>query len=617
MTPAAIICPFFDHHHQLRSIGLSNLGKRARMRIKPKVLYSLIGAVALLTLAIVIIIVVVVVLAKKSPDSDTGSKEKDTESGDKNTEEDDRGLKAIYGDEQPTPFPTEPLPELPTDEPPPSISLPFSLDPAVVRVNGVTPAARGRWCLTTGLGHTPAASLFVEYPGQVCAPLSPADVHLDALSPFEQPYCAVRAFVSNPNVYDRSKKPLPQGMCKDVLRKRFRGALLGMLIGDAMGESCEGLSPGDCAAHMATWKAGVMAPNSGRRQHMCVPGDFTDDGSQGLLMAKSLIDNRGLDGRDLFNLYTAWYHHGVMSSERSYFGIGQSTLQMFDQDGCPFVRANVTDAGGNARFPTWGNGCIMRLAPVPMFFALFPEKECADASAASSLSSHMHHSCAAAARYVAQLMWHFFRRPTDSSAKLPTNGLELRRDLEAADKYKRHVLKTVAKNLWPEQRLMPDMARLYDDPEKAEVHNASMGYSLSAHGVLNFVLRAMWDEDGFEATLRRCISYAQDSDTSAAILGMILGALYGEDGIPRYMRQQVYAGPVAERLADLLLELALDPNVELQESDVLVLNDAGTHLQVRDVNPTRLPRDLWYTGPLPDPVPIVDRKCQLAGIAVA
>ena len=93
------------------------------------------------------------------------------------------------------------------------------------------------------------------------------------------------------------------------------------------------------------------------------PGAWTDDTSMALCLATSLVETGGFDPADQMRRYCLWHETGYLSSTGRCFDIGltvRGSLARFRQTGDPF--SGLTDP------LSAGNGCIMRLAPVPMFF---------------------------------------------------------------------------------------------------------------------------------------------------------------------------------------------------------------------------------------------------------
>src|SRR5690606_13960350 len=128
------------------------------------------------------------------------------------------------------------------------------------------------------------------------------------------------------------------------------------------------------------------------------PGQWTDDTSLALCLAESLLRRDGHDPVDQLRTYVRWYREGHLSATGRCFDIGGTTraaLERFERTGEPYP--GPTDARSA------GNGSIMRLAPVPMFFRADPPKAIA-AAAESSRTTHGVAAAVDACRYFALLM---------------------------------------------------------------------------------------------------------------------------------------------------------------------------------------------------------------------
>ena len=92
-------------------------------------------------------------------------------------------------------------------------------------------------------------------------------------------------------------------------------------------------------------------------------GKWTDDTSMALCLAESLLAKDGFDASDQMQRYLNWWHRGYLSSTGECFDIGltvRSALGKFESSGNPF--------SGSPSPATAGNGALMRLAPVILFF---------------------------------------------------------------------------------------------------------------------------------------------------------------------------------------------------------------------------------------------------------
>ncbi len=170
---------------------------------------------------------------------------------------------------------------------------------------------------------------------------------------------------------------------------RYRGCLLGLAIGDAVGTTHEFKSPG-------TFKP--ITDMVGGGPFGLKPGQWTDDTSMALRLAASLTECGRFDERDQMQRHVKWWREGYMSSTGDCFDIGNTTrhaLAAFQRTGEPF--AGPTDPN------TAGNGSLMRLAPVPLFFANNPQ-EAIERSGDSSRTTHGAPTAVDACRYFGGLI---------------------------------------------------------------------------------------------------------------------------------------------------------------------------------------------------------------------
>jgi ADP-ribosyl-[dinitrogen reductase] hydrolase len=127
-------------------------------------------------------------------------------------------------------------------------------------------------------------------------------------------------------------------------------------------------------------------------------GQWTDDTSMALCLAESLVVRRAFDARDQMERYTRWWGEGYLSSNGRCFDIGNTVsqaLRRYAHTGDPF-------SGPTGPY-TAGNGSLMRLAPVPLFFASKP-RTAIQLSAESSRTTHGATTCLDACRYFAGLL---------------------------------------------------------------------------------------------------------------------------------------------------------------------------------------------------------------------
>lgn len=276
-------------------------------------------------------------------------------------------------------------------------------------------------------------------------------------------------------------------------RGRFRGALLGLAIGDAVGASVEFQPRGSFAPVTDLTGGGPFRLEAGR---------WTDDTSMALCLAESLIACEGMDLRDQMDRYVAWYRRGVWSSKGYCFDIGNATraaLERYEVTGDP--------AAGSIDPYSAGNGSIMRLVPVVLFFA--QDRAAAQAAAReSSRTTHQAEACLEACAELAGVLWDLLR------GERPQLTYRTRDEVRGSG----YVVESLEAAYWAF-----DTASCY---EEAILNAANLG---------------------------------DDADTTAAIAGQLAGAYYGIRGIPQPWRDRCYRAAEIVSLADRLYELAMRP----------------------------------------------------------
>jgi ADP-ribosylglycohydrolase len=141
----------------------------------------------------------------------------------------------------------------------------------------------------------------------------------------------------------------------DQSKRRYRGSLLGLAVGDALGTTLEFRRPGSFDP---------IDDMIGGGPFWLEPGQWTDDTSMALCLAESLVERRGFDPVDQLQRFVRWYRGGHNSSTGALFDIGITTraaLERFEASGEQFP--------GSTHPRSAGNGSIMRLAPVPLAYA--------------------------------------------------------------------------------------------------------------------------------------------------------------------------------------------------------------------------------------------------------
>ncbi len=286
---------------------------------------------------------------------------------------------------------------------------------------------------------------------------------------------------------------------------RFRGCLLGLAIGDALGTTLEFSSRNISNSHTEIIGGGPFGLN---------PGEWTDDTSMALCLAQSLLEKQHFDPRHQMDLYVAWWKEGFLSSNGSCFDIGNTVSTALQH----YIDTGEYYAGSNEEHSA-GNGSLMRLAPVVLFYASDPDLAVANA-ALSSKTTHGNLQCVDSCRYFAALL-------IGALKGVPKHELLAPFYYPTANDWKYNPLcgevSTVAQGSFK---------------EKSRENIESTGYVIHT---LEAALWAFYNSNSFEEGLVKAVNLGGDSDTVGAIYGQLAGAYYGDIEIPfKYLKDLKY-----------------------------------------------------------------------------
>jgi len=293
------------------------------------------------------------------------------------------------------------------------------------------------------------------------------------------------------------------------LKDRFRGCLLGLAVGDAVGTTVEFRPRGSFEP---------LTDMIGGGPFNLRPGQWTDDTSMALCLATSLVECNGFDAHDQMMRYCRWAETGYLSSTGTCFDIGNtvaSALRRFRQTGGPF-------AGSSDPFSA-GNGCIMRLAPIPMFF--FPDVVAAERFAAeSSRTTHGAAECLDACRLFARIICRALSgRPKDE------------------------VILGDSQTFVGSEKIVAIARGAYLEKQESGIRGS--GY------VVDSLEAAMWcfaHADSFAEAILMAVNLGDDADTTAAVCGQVAGAYYGARQIPAAWLERLALRSEITELADRL-----------------------------------------------------------------
>ena len=304
--------------------------------------------------------------------------------------------------------------------------------------------------------------------------------------------------------------------------ERWRGALLGLACGDALGMPFEFADP--MPLEPVTEMLPHRRPRFGIRggpadESIQLPaGTWTDDTSMTLCLAESLLECGGVDLRDQMYRYWRWGRQDHLSATGVTFGMG------------PTVRAELEkfEAGEES----WGdpsaqtNGSLMRAAAVPLYFG--SGQRMLDAAAECSNPTHRDPICHAACQVFSALV------------------------AAALGGAPREVLLAAGAGGEGLERPLPGRLESVLDGTLARRDRSQISGANDVQCTLEGALWSFATTRDFESGAAAAISLGLDTDTTACVYGALAGAHYGLDAIPESWLNAVQQRELLEGFAERL-----------------------------------------------------------------
>lgn len=303
---------------------------------------------------------------------------------------------------------------------------------------------------------------------------------------------------------------------------KFKGALIGLAAGDALGVPLEFQPPGSFEPVSHMQGGGVFGLN---------PGEWTDDTSMALCLAHSLTAKKGFDAKDQAESYLRWYKEGFLSCKGVCFDIGVTTRQAlmeFEKTGNPFSGPDHPHSAGN--------GSIMRLAPVPMLYYRCPETAIEKSGESSKITHRTREAvdgCRLMGGIIAGALSGIDKETLLSSMYCPVN----------------------VKDYWNKNPLCDSITQIAEGSYKwknpPEIKGS--GYVVKS---LEAALWAFYNTNTFEDGCLKAVNLGDDADTTGAVYGQIAGAYYGLNNIPKKWTQKIAQIELIEKYAEELFALS-------------------------------------------------------------
>lgn len=284
---------------------------------------------------------------------------------------------------------------------------------------------------------------------------------------------------------------------------RIAGAIFGHLCGDAFGVPYEFHSPQQLPRELKWGAIGT---------HAQPPGTWSDDGALMLCHVASLAELGRFDADDTGRRFVRWRDEGYMAAGGVVFDVGNTTSEAI---GRMRNGSRAADAGPDSESDN-GNGSLMRVLPVALWFANAPLNELITACHEGSRITHGHaRSQVCCAVYGLILSTLLKGAPREQVWAAAVKWV----DVVYRDRFKNETTLTDELNTIREFR-----------------DCAGRGYVVDT-------LVSAWQcfeaSSSYVETIERAVRLGNDTDTTAAVAGSLAGAWWGLDGVPRAWREDL------------------------------------------------------------------------------
>lgn len=300
---------------------------------------------------------------------------------------------------------------------------------------------------------------------------------------------------------------------------KYKGCFIALAVGDALGSPIQ-FEKRDTYLHIKEYTSGGAFDSKN--------GEYTDDTAMALCLADSLINSYGFDAKDQLDTYVKWLKCGYMSTRDEAFDIGItifSSLVYYMETGKTTTHINQEKDSGN--------GSLMRLAPVIMFYADNMDNAVTFAGK-SSTTTHASPIAIDACRYFAYCL------------TLILNGAqkhELFNDKARED----------MKLYFKDRPLHPEIVKIangsYMGKKRDEIK--SSGYVVHT---LEAALWAFHYGATFKDTMLEAVNLGDDADTVGAVTGQLAGAYYGFNKIDDIFLEELFNKKLILEMAGQLYE---------------------------------------------------------------
>ena len=278
--------------------------------------------------------------------------------------------------------------------------------------------------------------------------------------------------------------------------KMIKNSILGLILGDALGVPVEFKSRDELDRNLVKDMTGYGTNNQ-------PPGTWSDDSSMTLVTLESLI--KGYNPEDVMKGFCKWAHEGYMTPYGKTFSIGKTT-----SNACRSykIKKDIKECGETSERSN-GNGSLMRILPVSIFFANESAKTIIQKSFEISVLTHNHiRSKVACALY----------------SLIVSDLLKGKNLYEALANANRVITPYIPEN----EKIHFKRILNFELLQLNRTAIKSTGYVIDT---LEAGLWCLFNSTDFKEAVLKAVNLGSDTDTTAAVTGGMAGIIFGLEHI--------------------------------------------------------------------------------------
>ena len=286
-------------------------------------------------------------------------------------------------------------------------------------------------------------------------------------------------------------------------------SFMGGIVGDAAGATLEFFCGGEITEEIAL--NAMNMPGGGILQ--VGKGQFTDDSELSISIAFSLYNKKpeyGLPIENIAQSYSQWY-------KSKPFDIGGtcskafSTITKLNKS----ISNKMMKNAAKFSFDSEANGALMRICPMAIWSIDEPINVIAHNAKMDAMLSHPNQVCLDCNIIIVLIIEYLIRNPKDYKGVI-----------DYIDNYITININSKVKNWY-----YNDSLNIYELNCSKNIGWVKWGFIMAIYYLRN--------NTPYETAIKEVLMKGGDTDTNACIVGSVLGALHGINGIPKYMLDPV------------------------------------------------------------------------------